>query len=125
MLAYQQSILALLQDDDEDIRLQVAQSVRVQLGSKTPVCQAVALKMWWIWCGTYMSTLQGAHREAWAGWIRDLAQDEAGYRTSAHYCGQLTRDTMLTRFRGRSGSSGAPSNDGQDRAVRAGEAESL
>ena len=94
LLSCQQAILALLQDDDEEIRLQVADVVRIRLGARRPVCQTTALDMWWKWCETYMAGFGEVERKPWISWMASLAKDDPGYGTSRQFS-----ETYLGRLR--------------------------
>lgn len=52
----QRSLLRLLEDDDEDIRLSAAQIVCDGLKLDAPVVQSKAVSLWWNWVSTHGAT---------------------------------------------------------------------
>ena len=79
LVKFHRSLLALLQDDDDEIRVTTADLVRKALGSPTEVCQARALEMWWAWCEAHIRRLDAEAQLPWLEWMKELSQEAKGF----------------------------------------------
>lgn len=84
MLALHQSLLRLLQDDDEDVRLLAVDIVKEGLGLRRSPTQTRAAEIWWEWVNSYLtsSSVSEAEKVAWIKWLAELAL----YRTDLGTC---------------------------------------
>ena len=71
----QQSLLCLLQDDDEDIREGAAEIVATGLGQPRCVHERV-IDLWWTWARKYV--LCGVDATSWVLWMSTLCTDIDG-----------------------------------------------
>lgn len=71
-MSLQRTLLRLLEDDDQDIRVGASSIVRKGLGLPRPVVQVEAVKLWWMWAA------KDASREPtlWQEWLWATAIDK-------------------------------------------------
>lgn len=98
LLKAHQSVLRLLQDDDEDIR-QGAATIVVDGISESrnarPIVQVKAYEMWWAWI---LKRVSGSYEDSWIDWLFDLAIDRAGFgQFKSCFTVRLTDTDIQTR----------------------------
>ncbi|WVF68582.1 hypothetical protein IAT40_003351 [Kwoniella sp. CBS 6097] len=71
------SLIRLVQDDDEEIRLGACEIISNGLGKKRVYVQAKSLALVWAFLEKYLGGSKEG-KEQWFGWIEELARDQAG-----------------------------------------------
>lgn len=77
LLPLHQTLLRLLQDDDEDIRRGASEMIAEGLGARRPVVNAKAIDMWWAWLKSYL--VDPDVMDEWVDWLWELCIDVEGF----------------------------------------------
>ncbi|WWC92899.1 uncharacterized protein L201_007861 [Kwoniella dendrophila CBS 6074] len=90
-----QTLVRLVQDDDEEIRVEASDIIRRGLNRKRGVVQSKSLEIYWQWLGQYLESLSDAEREKWLIWITDLSLDKQGYEQDLEMFNRHTNSTEV------------------------------
>lgn len=78
-------LLQLLQDDDEDIRLEAAEIVSKATGRNRSVSIEKARALWWEWLEAHLPTTTDDERSSWLRWLWRTCLENEGYREWLNY----------------------------------------
>ncbi|WVW86816.1 hypothetical protein I302_108871 [Kwoniella bestiolae CBS 10118] len=90
-----QTLVRLIQDDDEEIRNGACEIVSQGLGMKRGVVLSKSLSLYWEWLEHHLKSLKQEEREEWLIWIGDLAKDEVGYKEDMRILGRHNNTTEV------------------------------